>query len=43
MIKAGDESASPVSHADRLRQLIMYSISEEYLALRQRLGIAVDS
>ena len=43
MIKASDESVSPVSHKDRLRQLVMYSISEEYLALRQRLGIAIDS
>jgi tetratricopeptide (TPR) repeat protein len=43
MIKASDESVSPVSHKDRLRELVLFSISEEYLALRQKLSIAIDS
>ncbi|HNS97346.1 MAG TPA: protein kinase [Polyangiaceae bacterium] len=43
MIKASDESISPVTHKDRLRELVLYSISEPYLALRQQLGIAIDS
>ena len=43
MIKASDESVSPVSHKDRLRELVLFSISEQYFALRQRLSIAIDS
>jgi hypothetical protein len=43
MIKASDESVSPVPHKDRLRELVLFSISEQYMTLRQRLGIAIDS
>jgi len=43
IIKASDETVSPVSHQDRLRELMLYSISEDYLAVRQHLSIAVDS
>ncbi len=43
MIKASDEAVSPVSHSDRLRQLIMFSVSESYFALRQLLQIGIDS
>lgn len=43
MVKASDESVSPVSHKDRLRELVLFSISEQYFSLRQRLGVAIDS
>jgi tetratricopeptide (TPR) repeat protein len=41
IIKASDESASAVTGPERLRQIALYAISSEYLALRRRLGIAV--
>ncbi len=43
MIKASDESASPVSHKDRLRHLVQFSVSESYFTLRQVLGIGIDT
>jgi tetratricopeptide (TPR) repeat protein len=43
MLKLSDESASPVSHKDRLKELVLYSVSEEYFAIRQKLQVAIDS
>ncbi len=43
MIKISDETASPVSHKDRLKELVLYSVSEEYFGLRRRLQIGIDS
>ena len=43
IIKASDETASAVSQDERLKQLVLYSVSEPFFALRRQLGIAVDS
>ncbi|MBK8257330.1 MAG: tetratricopeptide repeat protein [Polyangiaceae bacterium] len=43
MIKAADEGSSAVPQKDRLRELVLYSTSEEYFALRRRLGINIDA
>jgi tetratricopeptide (TPR) repeat protein len=41
VIRATPEDQSPVAPADRIRELRLYAISEEYLRLRQRMGIAM--
>lgn len=41
VIKATPDDQSAVSQADRIRELRLYAVSEEYLRLRQRLGIAI--
>ncbi|MGE5785948.1 MAG: tetratricopeptide repeat protein, partial [Myxococcales bacterium] len=43
LIKASDESASAVPGAERLRTLALFAVSPEYLGLRRRLRVAVDS
>jgi len=43
VIRASDESAASVPNQERLKSLAVYSVSPDYLALRRRLGIAVDS
>lgn len=43
MIKAADESSSAAPQKDRLRELVLYSASEEYFALRRRLGLNIDA
>lgn len=43
MIKASDENAAAVVHRERHKELLLFSVSEEYFNLRQRLGIAIDS
>lgn len=43
MIEVSDEASSPVNHKDRVLDLMLYSISEPYFAVRQKLGIAIDS
>lgn len=43
IIKASDDSSSSVSGADRLRSVALFAVSPEYLGLRRRLRIAVDS
>jgi hypothetical protein len=43
MIKASDEASAAVPHKDRLKELLLYSASEEYFALRRRIGINIDS
>lgn len=43
IIKASDETTSSVSHDERLRELVLFSVSGEYFQLRRQLGIAVDS
>jgi tetratricopeptide (TPR) repeat protein len=42
MIKAADDSSSAVPQKERLRELVLYSASEEYFALRRRLGLNID-
>ncbi|WP_438030537.1 protein kinase domain-containing protein [Sorangium sp. So ce233] len=43
MIKAADDASAAVTQKERLKELLLYAVSEEYLAVRQRLGINVDS
>jgi tetratricopeptide (TPR) repeat protein len=43
IIKASDESTSSVSTDERLKELVLFSVSSQYFKLRQLLGIAVDS
>jgi tetratricopeptide (TPR) repeat protein/tRNA A-37 threonylcarbamoyl transferase component Bud32 len=43
IIKASDESTSSVSTDERLRELVLFSVSSHYFKLRRLLGIAVDS
>lgn len=43
IIKASDESSSAIPRMDRLRLLALFAVSPEYLGLRERLRIRVDS
>jgi tetratricopeptide (TPR) repeat protein len=43
MIKAADEGSSAAPQKERLRELVLYSTSEEYFALRRRLGLHIDA
>ncbi|WP_437747363.1 tetratricopeptide repeat protein [Sorangium sp. So ce1504] len=43
MIKATDEASAALPHKERLKELTLYAASEEYFAIRQRLGINIDS
>lgn len=43
IIKASDESTSSVSTDERLKELVLFSVSSQYFHLRHQLGIAVDS
>ena len=43
IIKASDESSSAVPPQERLKELVLYSVSEPYFKLRKKLGISVDS
>ncbi len=43
MIKAADDASAAVPQKERLKELMLYAVSEEYFAVRQRLGINVDS
>jgi tetratricopeptide (TPR) repeat protein len=42
MVKAADEASAAVAQKDRLKELLLFSVSEAYFALRQRLGINID-
>lgn len=42
MIKAADEASSAVQQKDRLKELTLYGVSEQYFAIRQKLGINID-
>lgn len=41
MVKASEDPALP--SRDRIKELILFSVSEDYFQLRQKLGIAIDS
>lgn len=41
LIKASPEDAAALSHKDRLRELFLFCVSEEYVRLRARLGVAL--
>ncbi|AUX23142.1 protein kinase [Sorangium cellulosum] len=43
MIKAADEASSAVPRTERLKELQLYAVSEEYFAARARLGVNIDS
>lgn len=43
VIGAADESQTSVSREERYKQLILFASSSKYFALRERLGIRVDS
>ena len=43
IVKASDESTSSVPTDERLRELVLFSVSSHYFQLRRQLGIAVDS
>ncbi|MGK3993706.1 protein kinase domain-containing protein [Sorangium sp. So ce1024] len=43
MIKAADDASAAVSQKERLKELLLYAVSEEYFSVRKRLGINVDS
>jgi hypothetical protein len=43
MIKAADEASSAVAQKERLKELMLFAVSEEYFAIRQKLGINIDS
>jgi tetratricopeptide (TPR) repeat protein len=43
IVKASDESSSAVANQERSKELVLYSVSEPYFRLRQKLGISVDS
>ena len=43
MIKAADEGSSAVPQKERLKELVLYGVSEDYFAIRQKLGINIDA
>lgn len=43
VVRASEEGTSAVPTEDRAKELVLYSVSPEYLALRRKLGITIDS
>jgi hypothetical protein len=43
MIKASDEASAAVPHKERQKELLLYTVSEEYFSIRQKLGINIDA
>ena len=43
MIKAADDASSAVQQKERLKELLLFAVSEEYFTLRQRLVINIDA
>jgi tetratricopeptide (TPR) repeat protein len=43
VVKASDESSSPVSADERFKELALFAVSPQYFEIRQRLLISVDS
>jgi tetratricopeptide (TPR) repeat protein len=43
VLKASDESSSPVPLDERFKELALFAVSSQYLEIRQRLLISVDS
>jgi hypothetical protein len=43
MIKATDEASSSVPQKERLKELVLFSVSEDYFSLRRKLAINIDS
>jgi tetratricopeptide (TPR) repeat protein len=42
LIKAADDAQSSLPARERLRELILFSVSEEYFHIRKRLGVGID-
>jgi tetratricopeptide (TPR) repeat protein len=42
VIRASDEAASSVSVEERVKELVLYSVSPSYFEVRKRLGVSVD-
>lgn len=43
VIRAGDDSQSTVPIEERVKELVLYSVSPGYFEIRKRLGVSVDS
>ncbi len=43
VVRASPEEAASVPQKDRLKELHLYSVSDEYLALRHKIGIAIGA
>lgn len=43
MIKAADESSVAVPHKERIKELLLYGVTEQYFTIRKRLGINIDA
>jgi hypothetical protein len=43
MIKAADEASSAVGQKDRLKELVLYAVSEDYFTVRRKIGINIDA
>ncbi len=43
MIKAADEAAAAVPQKERIKELVLYGVSEAYFAARAKLGVNIDS
>jgi serine/threonine protein kinase/lipopolysaccharide biosynthesis regulator YciM len=43
IVKAGEDPNAPVSVKDRIKELTLFAASEDYFALRQKLGIGIDN
>jgi hypothetical protein len=43
LIKATEDAAASIPVRERLKELVLWSVSEDYFEVRQRLGITIDS
>lgn len=43
IVKASDEGSSAVPNQERLKELVLYAVSEPYFAMRRKLAIGIDS
>ncbi len=43
VVRASDERLTSVSQDERIKELILFSVSSKYLGVRRRLGISVDA
>jgi hypothetical protein len=41
IVRASDDTSSALNAQSRLKDLVLYAISEQYFTLRERLGIAI--
>jgi hypothetical protein len=43
VIRATDEATSSLPIEERVKELVLYSVSPEYFQIRRQLGVSVDS